>query len=291
MEGLSWSCPSQDFAYSLGDPKGGSSNVKVYPLTDNKGEQAKVLIKAWVWDYTFNKLHAQRPLETWIPMSMSIGSFRCALLIFFGNIYKLKASETAKVRTESKVTSDWIENKIQSKFTIQSLCHQESFILLDIWKAGNTTTNIIESSNRDVNQEGIACSLVGGTISGKSYDLATLKVQENHTATGISSSYRPGHIQQSVNRTVHQKVKGQCKSLEHEDNAIIKHNNVHQIQAYQDAVSDLEASLRRNLAPSTLKSKVNRWNKALQSLQTARDGSLVLWKAKKVSGDINVVLE
>ncbi|KAJ7590424.1 hypothetical protein C8J56DRAFT_1140388 [Mycena floridula] len=186
MESLSWSCPSQDFAYSLGDPKGGSSNVKVYPLTNNKGEQVHCQrcystcqgIKAWVWDYTFNKVHAQRsvpsqtctnlgrPLETWIPMSMSIGSF-----------------------------GYWIENKIQSKFTIQSLCHQESFILLDIWKAGDTTMNIIESSNRDVNQEGIGCSLVGGTISGKSYDLAKLNVQENHNATGIPSSYRPGHIQ------------------------------------------------------------------------------------------------
>ncbi|KAJ7595458.1 hypothetical protein C8J56DRAFT_883672 [Mycena floridula] len=238
---------------------------------------------------------------------------RMCIAHFFRNIHKSKASETAKVKmrslscvnhpnihlliqelqAESKVTSDWIENKIQSKFAIQGLCHQESFIPLDIWKVGHATTNIIESSNRDVNREGVGCSLVGGTISGKSYSLAKLKAQENHNATGIFSSNRPGHIQQSVNRTVHRKVNGQRKSLEREDNAIIKQNNVLQkaLQMYQDAVSDLEASSRRNIAPSALESKVHRRNKALQSLQTARDTSLVLWKGKKGSGNVDIILE
>ncbi|KAJ7581936.1 hypothetical protein C8J56DRAFT_1056935 [Mycena floridula] len=39
MQGFSWTCPSHDFAYSLGDPRGGTSNVKVYPLADNEGNQ------------------------------------------------------------------------------------------------------------------------------------------------------------------------------------------------------------------------------------------------------------
>ncbi|KAJ7592437.1 hypothetical protein C8J56DRAFT_885595 [Mycena floridula] len=39
LRGSSWTCLSQDFAYSLGEPKGGTSSIKVYPLKDDKGEQ------------------------------------------------------------------------------------------------------------------------------------------------------------------------------------------------------------------------------------------------------------
>ncbi|KAJ7585267.1 hypothetical protein C8J56DRAFT_1053660 [Mycena floridula] len=237
---------------------------------------------------------------------------RMCIAHFFRNIHKSKASEVAKVRMqslscvshpnlpsviselerESKVTRDWIQNKLQSKFAIQGLCHQESFIPLDIWQAGDDTTNIVEASHRDINHEGVGCSLVGGTVSGKGYDLAKLKAQENHIATGISSSYRPGHVQQSVNRSVHRRIKHQTQSLDGEDKAITKQNVIllKALQAYQAASDDLDTATER-MAPTTIEPKVQKLNKALERLQVARDTSLEMWKAKKGSGDIEIMLE
>ncbi|KAJ7580745.1 hypothetical protein C8J56DRAFT_1057692 [Mycena floridula] len=237
---------------------------------------------------------------------------RMCIAHFFRNIHKSKASEVTKVKMrslscvshsnlpsviselerESKVTRDWIQNKLQSKFAIQGLCHQESFIPLDIWQAGDNTTNIVEASHRDINRKGVGCSLVGGTVSGKGYDLAKLKVQENHVETGISSSYRPGHVQQSVNRSVHRRIKHQTQSLDREDKAIAKQNVIllKALQAYQAASDDLDTATER-MAPTTIESKVQKLNKALERLQAARDTSLEMWKAKKGSGDVEILLE
>ncbi|KAJ7590350.1 hypothetical protein C8J56DRAFT_1048512 [Mycena floridula] len=238
---------------------------------------------------------------------------RLCIAHFFRNIHKSKASELAKTKMrslscvqhpdlpatidflekDSKVSRDWIQDKITTHFAIAGLCQQESFIPLDIWQAGDKTTNIVEASHRDVNREGLGCSLVGGTLAGKKYELNKLQAQENEKQTGISCSYRLGHVQQSVNRTTRRKQTGRCKSFEREDKAILNQNSIlsKALKTYQEADSDVQASWRRNLAISSMEAKVRKRNKAIQALQTARDTSLQMWKSKKGSGNVDIMLE
>lgn len=75
--------------------------------------------------------------------------------------------------------SDWIRDKESSKFAFPGLCQEKSFVPLDIWKAGEPNSNLIETVHRDANREGVHCTLVGGLLRGQRFDsfkVATLKV-------------------------------------------------------------------------------------------------------------------
>ncbi|KAJ7586090.1 hypothetical protein C8J56DRAFT_1052445 [Mycena floridula] len=233
---------------------------------------------------------------------------RICVAHFFRNIHRSKASEDCKTKMRSLScinhldlqktidflnTENWIQDKITSKFAIEGLCQKSSFIPLDIWQAGDSTSNGVEASHCDVNHEGMGCFLVGGIMSGRKHDLNKLRAQQNRHDTGIASSYRPGHIQVSINRSVNRKHKSRRKSFEREDKAILKQNDIlsKALKSFKEADTDLQASSHRNLAAATLEAKVRKRNKALQALQTARDSSLEIWKSKKGSGDIQVMLE
>jgi hypothetical protein len=50
---------------------------------------------------------------------------------------------------------------------------------LEVWKAGDSTSNLIESVHADVNREGVGCTLVGGVKKGQAFDvmkMTSLKV-------------------------------------------------------------------------------------------------------------------
>jgi hypothetical protein len=60
------------------------------------------------------------------------------------------------------------------------MCWEKSHIPLEIWRAGDSTTNVGESLHDDVYDEGLGCTLVGGLIKGQFYDtskLASIQVQ------------------------------------------------------------------------------------------------------------------
>lgn len=70
---------------------------------------------------------------------------------------------------------DWVRDKIQSKFALEGICWEKSFIPLLVWQLGDATSNVIEGLHSDVNSEGLACSLVGGTYKGHHFDNLKLK--------------------------------------------------------------------------------------------------------------------
>ena len=55
------------------------------------------------------------------------------------------------------------------------MCWEKSLILIDIWKAGDSTSNIIESVHADVNREGVGCTLVGAVRKGQAFDAMKMK--------------------------------------------------------------------------------------------------------------------
>ena len=118
--------------------------------------------------------------------------------------------------------SDWIQDKISSKFVFPALCWEKSLILIEIWNAGNSTSNLIESVHADVNQEGVGCTLVGAVIKGQAFD--TMKrfkgtrtispLPETTTVTNTAQTLEDlgirtsaGHLSENASKSVKQKCK------------------------------------------------------------------------------------
>ncbi|KII92936.1 hypothetical protein PLICRDRAFT_103444 [Plicaturopsis crispa FD-325 SS-3] len=84
-----------------------------------------------------------------------------------------------------KAAQDWVADKLRSKFAFPAMCWDLSYIPREIWSAGEGHTNLIESVHRDVNLEGVSCTLLGGYQKGLFFDSMKMK-----TLT-VSYSYLP----------------------------------------------------------------------------------------------------
>ncbi|KAJ6528652.1 hypothetical protein DFH09DRAFT_1413445 [Mycena vulgaris] len=81
-----------------------------------------------------------------------------------------------KIRDKGgKAGNDWVNDKQSSKFFFPGICWEQSFIPLDIWNAGDPNSNLIESVHRDVNREGVHCTLLGGLKKGQLFDALKMK--------------------------------------------------------------------------------------------------------------------
>ncbi|KAK0437715.1 uncharacterized protein EV420DRAFT_1280541 [Desarmillaria tabescens] len=88
-------------------------------------------------------------------------------------------SAVYKIQVLGKTTgTNWVQDKIRSKFAFEAMCWEKSKLPLDIWKAGNSHTNLAEGLHADVNHEGIQCSLVGGIRCGQHFDMMRMKSQQ-----------------------------------------------------------------------------------------------------------------
>ncbi|KAJ6457805.1 hypothetical protein C8R47DRAFT_915228, partial [Mycena vitilis] len=73
-------------------------------------------------------------------------------------------------REGGRAGQDWVRDKESCQFAFAGICWQRSFIPLDVWRAGDPHTNLIETVHRDVNREGVHCTLLGGLLRGQDYD-------------------------------------------------------------------------------------------------------------------------
>lgn len=64
----------------------------------------------------------------------------------------------------------WLCDKEECLFVFPAMCWKKSYVLLNIWKAGDNTSNIIESVHADANLEGVHCSLLRGIFKGQHLD-------------------------------------------------------------------------------------------------------------------------
>jgi hypothetical protein len=117
--------------------------------------------------------------------------------------------------------SDWVKNKVQSKFVFEGMCWARSHIPKSIWQAGDSTSNVVESVHANVNRDGISCTLVGGIKKGQYFDavkMATLIVCRIHfitllltpffqefETTGVRPSYRSGHPYENATKNLKRK--------------------------------------------------------------------------------------
>ncbi|KAK0492454.1 hypothetical protein EDD18DRAFT_1108843 [Armillaria luteobubalina] len=87
----------------------------------------------------------------------------------------------------------WLNNKRDSKFALQGMCWEKSFIPLSIWQAGDTMTNAVEMSHIDIYRE-------GGISHAHHYDKMRLHIHCVAQKVGVKASYRPTTVVVSVAR-------------------------------------------------------------------------------------------
>ncbi|KAG6819960.1 hypothetical protein H0H93_007040 [Arthromyces matolae] len=119
-----------------------------------------------------------------------------------------------------KAGKDWVQDKFRSGFAFEAMCWAKSHIPIEIWRSGDSTSNVVESVHSDVNSEGVHCTLVGGVQKGRHFDQVKMNTLEAIESSGVRPSYQSGHISESVLRGIKRKYAAYHKRLEDEDRKI-----------------------------------------------------------------------
>ncbi|KAF8176638.1 hypothetical protein K438DRAFT_71132 [Mycena galopus ATCC 62051] len=148
-----------------------------------------------------------------------------------------------------KPAIDWVNDKITAQFPFPAICWEKSLIPLPIWQAGERHSNLIETVHRDVNREGVHCTLLGGVIKGQRFDALKMKTLQEYETFGIRPSYQPVNLVINATKSYKRKDKQQSKALHIADS---------KIQAYNIKIESAHA-------------KVNEARSKLQELYTELD--------------------
>ncbi|KAJ6450017.1 hypothetical protein C8R47DRAFT_1230425 [Mycena vitilis] len=138
-----------------------------------------------------------------------------------------------------------------SQFAFAGICWQRSFIPLDVWRVGNAHTNLIETVHRDVNREGVHCTLLGGLLRGQDYDEMQRVALKEYEAHGIRRSYHAAHPVTNAVKNVIRQSNNQAHRVEAQSRGVATHNkNMQKFdQQYRAALAQLEHLLRLGDAP------------------------------------------
>ncbi|KAK7031741.1 hypothetical protein R3P38DRAFT_2521802 [Favolaschia claudopus] len=130
-----------------------------------------------------------------------------------------------KIREKGgKSGNDWVNDKESSKFFYSGICWEKSLVPLDIWNAGDANSNLIESVHRDVNREGVHCTLLGGLKKGQLFDAVKMKTLKTFESYGITPSFKTGHRSENAYHNLKRKSNSQHRVLAGEDRKIEQHN-------------------------------------------------------------------
>ncbi|KAJ3816363.1 hypothetical protein F5880DRAFT_1512730, partial [Lentinula raphanica] len=96
-------------------------------------------------------------------------------------------------RLGGRAGENWVADKEHSKFAFPAICWERSYIPLEIWQACRRESNVVEIVHANVNLEGTQCTLVGGVMKGKHFDLMKQRALESREHLGIRESYSTKH--------------------------------------------------------------------------------------------------
>ncbi|EJD34665.1 hypothetical protein AURDEDRAFT_176300 [Auricularia subglabra TFB-10046 SS5] len=100
------------------------------------------------------------------------------------------------IRSGGKAAANWLKEK--ELFGLAALYHPLSKIPLELWLAGNPTTNGVEQKHRDINRDGKGLTLLGGINRGMQHDIRERSQAELARNEGVDSRYKtstPAHRQ------------------------------------------------------------------------------------------------
>ncbi|KAJ3762632.1 hypothetical protein EV360DRAFT_35312 [Lentinula raphanica] len=89
-------------------------------------------------------------------------------------------------RLGGRAGENWVSDKEQSKFAFPAICWEKSYIPLEIWQARRRESNVVEIVHANVNLEGTQCTLVGGVMKGKHFDLLKQRALQVRALTSLS---------------------------------------------------------------------------------------------------------
>ncbi|KAJ3776398.1 hypothetical protein FB446DRAFT_818917, partial [Lentinula raphanica] len=119
---------------------------------------------------------------------------------------------------------NWVSDKESSKFAFPAICWERSYIPLEIWQARRRESNVVEIAHANVNLEGTQCTLVGGLLKGKHFDLMKQQALQNRERLGIRESYSSKHRFENEVKNVKRRVLSRNRNLHEEDKKIESHN-------------------------------------------------------------------
>ncbi|KAJ7023870.1 hypothetical protein C8F04DRAFT_1095961 [Mycena alexandri] len=181
-----------------------------------------------------------------------------------------------------KAGNDWVNDKISTKFFFPGICWERSFIPIDIWNAGDPNSNLIESVHRDVNREGVHCTLLGGLKKGQLFDSMKMKTLVISETYGINPSYKTGHVSENAYHNLKRKSNSQHRVLADEDQKIERYNDkllksLENLVKAEDARSAKESELlhetqpeRRNKLEGELQKKFRGEERARKTFEKLR---------------------
>ncbi|KAJ7863214.1 hypothetical protein B0H13DRAFT_1899728 [Mycena leptocephala] len=121
------------------------------------------------------------------------------------------------LRDGGKAAADWVRDKESCQFAFSGICWERSFIPLPIWEAGDPHTNLIETVHRDVNREGVHCTLLGGLLRGQDYD-------ELQRATLLTVVHAVNPVTNAIKNVI-RRDNGQAKKVQSTALAVSTHNS------------------------------------------------------------------
>ncbi|KAJ7626334.1 hypothetical protein DFH06DRAFT_1142060 [Mycena polygramma] len=201
-----------------------------------------------------------------------------------------------------KAGSDWVKDKQSTHFAFAAICWERSFIPKVVWMAGDSNTNLIESVHRDVNREGVHCTLLGGLQKGQSFDALKMRTLEITETYGIKGTYFSGHISENAFVNLRRRDNAQRRQLLTADRKLesineklqksydslckIRHTIVHRITTNL-ANHDISVALARltEQAERTLASHLKFVEEGQEWIETNKTSDILLVLAtKKING-------
>ncbi|KAJ6506213.1 hypothetical protein C8R47DRAFT_1241345 [Mycena vitilis] len=187
----------------------------------------------------------ERNIQDLTPYEHLSRVFRVCIVHDFRNIQKCQVSDEVKWLMRSlvcvehddwdgtlgmirekggKAGNDWVNDKESSQFFFPGICWERSHIPLDIWNAGDSNSNLIESVHADVNRDGVHCTLLGGLQKGQKFDALRMKTLITYEKYGITPSYKTGHLSENMYTNLKRKSNTQHRVLDGEDQKIERYN-------------------------------------------------------------------
>ncbi|KAJ7100549.1 hypothetical protein C8R43DRAFT_1141295 [Mycena crocata] len=169
-----------------------------------------------------------------------------------------------------KVAQDWVQDKIRSKFAFAAWCWERSFIPEDIWRAGDSHSNMVESVHADVNREGLDCTILGGIKKGEAFDKLKMKTLEAFEEFNINPSYKSGHLSENAITSLKRKNQEVHKNLARQDGKVQTYNDKIQtlrnqhVEAYWQQQIHGQAVARWLVGGPDLEVLLARWKKAAE---------------------------
>ncbi|KAK1224976.1 hypothetical protein PQX77_012125 [Marasmius sp. AFHP31] len=179
-----------------------------------------------------------------------------------------------------KAGSDWLADKETLPFVFPAICWEKSYIPRDVWLARPHSTNTAESVHRDVNREGVRCTLVGATKKGMHFDLLKLKSLKSFQDSRVRETYKSKHPFENALAALKKKDSFRRRSLGNADHKIKSHNQKMESSLQKLDAGRLKASeAARRLDGICSERQAERYERAHKAFVKARDAEVKLQQA------------